>query len=102
MTTTHTRYAFNDTSWFCSTHDVFEPRVQGVHYSEIEEIVNSLDLFNLDTDKVATVREFISALLVNLQKRDSYLVPAVSGIAKIEDDFTFIQWVHTTRELLWN
>ena len=102
MTTTHTRYAFNDTSWFCSTHDEFEPRVNGVHYSEIESVVNSIDLFDIDTHKVALVREFISALLLRLQKRDSYLVPAVSGIANIEDDFTFIQWVHATRELLWN
>ena len=99
---THTRYAHDNELWFCSTHNEYEPRINGVDYSEIEAVVNSLDLFNLDTKKVAIVREFITQLLNHLQKRDSYLVPAVSGIAQIEDDFTFIQWVHTTRELLWN
>lgn len=102
MKTEHTRYPYDNDLSYCSTHNDYEPRIKGVHYSEIQSVVNSIDLFDIDTQKVAIVREFISALLANLQKRDSYLVPAVSGIANIEDDFTFIQWVHTTRELLWN
>lgn len=105
-TTQHERCAYDQQSWFCVTHNALEQRIEGVHYSEIESTLNAIDLFNLDTDEakanVAIVREFVSQLLSRVSKRDSYKAPAIAGIANLEDDFTFIQWVIATRELLWH
>lgn len=109
MTTEHERCAYDQDTWFCLTHNATEPRIkdviEGFHYSEIDSTLDSLDLFNLDTDeakaKVAIVREFVSQLLSRVSQRDSFKAPAIAGIANLEDDFTFIQWVIASRELLW-
>ena len=106
MNTTHERCGYDQDTWFCLTHNATEPRLKGVHYSEILLTLNDVGMMNLDTDeakaKIAIIREFVSLLLARLTERDSYKAPAVAGIANIEDDFTFLQWVLVTRELLWN
>ena len=80
--------------------------IKGVDYSEVEQIVNSLDFFNLDDElsqyKIKLVRLFIKKLLNNLKERDSYLVPIINGLHKTKDDFTFISWVYQVKEGLWN
>jgi hypothetical protein len=106
MNTEHATYPFDTESVYCQTHHAVEPRIKGVHYSEILLTLNDVGMMNLDTDeakaKIATIREFVSLLQARLTERDSYKAPAVAGIASIEDDFTFLQWVLVTRELLWN
>ena len=83
-----------------------QSKIEGNDYSEIELIVNSLDLFNLDDKvsqyKIKLIRLFIKKLLSNLKERNSYLVPIINGLHETTDDYTFVTCVYTLRKGLWN
>ena len=81
-----------------------EASIKGIDYSEIEGLLNVIDLFNLDQHKqeVNLIRFFVKELHANLKKRNSVKTEIINGLLKTKDDYTFISYVSLLREGLWN
>ena len=81
-----------------------EACIKGVNYSEIENLVLIINLFELDNyeNEIKLVRLFIKKLHANLKERNSVKTEVVNGLLKTKDDFTFLSFVYQLREGLWN
>jgi len=78
-----------------------EACIYGVDYLEIQSLVNSMDLFNLQDEQVKLVRLFVKKLHTNLKERESYKTEIVAGLLRTKDDFTFVSFVQALAEGLW-
>lgn len=82
-----------------------EKTIKGVNYSEVEKIVETLDVYDLDNlyakQVVKVVRIYVTKLLKRLESRESYLVPLVEGLKNTTDDYTFITSVYLLKDVLW-
>ena len=81
-----------------------EACITGVDYSEIENLVLIINLFELDNyeNEIKLVRLFIKKLHANLKSRNSFKAEVVNGLLKTKDDFTFLSFVYQLKEGLWN